>query len=74
MKWLVTGSSGYIGQHVVLSMLEQGLNLIGVDSVEQDKDSPLSNKFKQFHFNILETSAVIEIMESEKCEGIIKTN
>ena len=71
MKWLVTGSSGYIGQHVVLSMLEQGLNLIGVDSVEQDKDSPLSNKFKQFHFNILETSAVIEIMESEKCEGII---
>ena len=71
MKWLVTGSSGYIGQHVVLSMLEQGLNLIGIDSVEQGKNSLLSGKFKQFQLNISDTSEVIDLILNEKCEGII---
>lgn len=71
MKWLVTGSSGYIGQHVVLNMLEHGLSVIGVDSVEHDKDTPVSNSFKQFQFDISNTSEVLDLLVNEKCEGII---
>lgn len=71
MKWLITGSSGYIGQHVMLSMLEHGINAIGVDSQLQDIDTPAYNSFKQFQLDVSKTSEVLDLIAIERCEGII---
>jgi len=37
MAILVTGSSGYIGQHVVLELIDKGEEVVGIDRVESPK-------------------------------------
>jgi outer membrane protein TolC len=71
MKWLVTGSSGYIGQHVILSMLENGFELVGMDAIKPDKDSNVASKIKHFQIDLMDTPEVMKLIQNEKCQGII---
>ena len=38
MKVLVTGANGYIGRHVVISLLDKGADVIACDIVTNDVD------------------------------------
>jgi len=71
MKWLVTGSSGYIGQHVILSMLENGFEVVGMDAIKPDQHSPVASKIKHYQMDLLDIPEVLELIKNEKCQGII---
>lgn len=71
MTWLVTGSSGYIGQHVVEQFLLSGLAVIGLDSKKCPISSPLCNKFKVYLGDICDQLFVSEVFKKESIVGIV---
>jgi UDP-glucose 4-epimerase len=71
MTWLVTGSSGYIGQHVVEQFLSNGLNVIGLDTKKFPINSPLNNKVKVYLGDICNQLFVSEVLKKESIVGII---
>lgn len=44
---IVTGSCGYIGKHIAISLIAQGYNLIAVDYDVTDKSTKVLNEFKK---------------------------
>ena len=71
MTWLVTGASGYIGQHVVQQLLLNGLEVIGLDSNPLPVDSPLIAKCKFYSGDICKVDLISEILEKNSITGII---
>jgi UDP-glucose 4-epimerase len=71
MAWLVTGSSGYIGQHVIEQFLVNGFEVIGIDSRKPSIDSPLKSQFKVYLGDICDRLAVSEIFKNETIVGIV---
>lgn len=71
MTWLVTGSSGYIGQHVVEQFLSKGLEVIGLDTKKCPIDSPLSDTFKFYLGDICDQLFVSEVLKKESIVGIV---
>ncbi len=71
MTWLVTGSSGYIGQHVVQQFLSNGLEVIGLDRKESPINSPLNSKIKVYLGDICNHLFVSEVFKKESIVGII---
>jgi len=69
--WLVTGGAGYIGAHVVKSLLENDFKVVIVD----DLSTGLARKVPQNvifeKIDIAETSKLAQIMKSHKVEGVI---
>jgi UDP-glucose 4-epimerase len=71
MTWLVTGSSGFIGQHVVEQFLMSGFEVIGLDSKKCPIGSPLNNTFKFYLGDICNQLFVSEVFKEESIFGII---
>lgn len=81
MTWLVTGSAGYLGSHVCLSMLKNGQSVLGIDSLINSDESRMLSLMEdfprsQFIFRKCDISSQIdiEILLKEldlKVEGII---
>jgi UDP-glucose 4-epimerase len=69
--WLVTGGAGYIGAHVVKSLLEKDFKVVIVD----DLSTGLARKVPQNvifeKIDIVETNKLAQIMKSNKVEGVI---
>jgi UDP-glucose 4-epimerase len=69
--WLVTGGAGYIGAHVVKSLLEKDFKVVIVD----DLSTGLARKVPQNvifeKIDIAETNKLAQIMKSNKVEGVI---
>jgi len=78
---LVTGTAGFIGFHLSERLLQEGVGVIGVDSLNDYYDVEVKNKRneilkknKNYHFyktNIAEYEKLSKIIEKEKPEAII---
>ena len=68
---LITGVAGFIGFHLAKSLLDSGLNICGVDEVNDYYDIKLKNdrlnilkKYSKFRFNKLDISNLSELREA----------
>jgi UDP-glucose 4-epimerase len=71
MKWLVTGSSGYIAQHVIEQFLLDGLEVIGIDSKILSDSSPIKNKFKHYVGDICDEVFISRVFKDESIKGVV---
>ncbi|OBU12767.1 NAD-dependent epimerase [Morganella psychrotolerans] len=75
MKYLVTGSAGFIGFYVAKKLLEHGFNVVGIDNINDYYDVSL----KQSRLNILKmfdnfSFYKIDISDKEKMAILFKEN
>ncbi len=81
MRILLTGSSGFIGYHLAETLLSEGHEVIGVDSLndyydpllKQKRNEALSafSKYRFHSFDIAEESALSDLVGTEKPDQII---
>ena len=71
MTWLVTGSSGYIGQHVIEQFLSNGFKVIGIDLRKSSIDSLLNSHFNLHVGDICDQLFVSQVFQSESIVGIV---
>jgi len=71
MSWLVTGSSGYIGQHVIQQLLLNGFEVIGLDSRPISNSSPLIGRFNSSVGDICNQELISKILNTHEIVGII---
>jgi len=70
-KWLVTGGAGYIGAHVVKSLLDNDLEVVIVDDLSTGLKRKIPNSVKFYELNISKTAQLTNILISEKIDGVI---
>ncbi|MGH3653632.1 UDP-glucose 4-epimerase GalE [Glutamicibacter sp.] len=71
MSWLVTGGAGYIGSHVVRSLLAAGLDPVVVDSMSSGVHGFVPEQVPFYQLNILQTEKLVEIMKRHEVTGVI---
>jgi len=69
--WLVTGGAGYIGAHVVKSLLENDFKVVIVDDLSTGLARKVPPNVVFEKIDIAETNKLAQIMKSNKVEGII---
>jgi UDP-glucose 4-epimerase len=69
--WLVTGGAGYIGAHVVKSLLENNFKVVIVDDLSTGLARKVPPNVIFEKIDIAETSKLAQIMKSHKVEGVI---
>lgn len=69
MRWLVTGGAGYIGSHVVQSLLSSGYEVSVVDNLSTGNINRLPPEINFFHSDILDTPSLTHAMKD--CNGVI---
>ena len=69
--WLVTGGAGYIGAHVVKSLLENDFKVVIVDDLSTGLAQKVPPNVVFEKIDIAETNKLAQIMKSNKVEGII---
>lgn len=70
-KWLVTGGAGYIGAHVVKSLLENNFEFVIVDDLSTGLERKIPQNIKLYKINISNTLELTNILRNEKIEGVI---
>jgi UDP-glucose 4-epimerase len=76
---LLTGSTGYIGSHTAVALLEAGFDVIGVDnysrslkSVSQRIQEISGKTYNQHHVDLVDTEALAAVLAKEsKIDGVI---
>ncbi len=69
--WLVTGGAGYIGAHVVKSLLEKDFKVVIVDDLSTGLVRKVPQNVVFEKIDIAETNKLAQIMKSNKVEGVI---
>ena len=69
--WLVTGGAGYIGAHVVKSLLENDFRVVIVDDLSTGLARKVPPNVVFEKIDIAETNKLAQIMKSNKVEGVI---
>ena len=69
--WLVTGGAGYIGAHVVKSLLENDFKVVIVDDLSTGLARKVPSNVVFEKIDIAETNKLAQIMKSNKVEGVI---
>ncbi|CNC18849.1 UDP-glucose 4-epimerase [Yersinia intermedia] len=78
MRVLVTGGAGYIGSHTVLTLLEQGIDVIVLDNLVNSSDESLSRVSKIcgrkpifYQGDILDRACVKRIFSNHEIDSVI---
>ena len=81
MKFLVTGSAGFIGYFVCAKLLEQGYDVVGIDnfndyystSLKHDRIAQLDqyDQFKNFTIDLADREKIEALFENEKFTHVI---
>lgn len=81
MKVLVTGSAGFIGSHVVMSLLSRGDDVVGLDNMNDYYDVRLKKarldrfaghkNFSQVHADLADREAVDEVFATHRPDRVI---
>jgi UDP-glucose 4-epimerase len=69
--WLVTGGAGYIGAHVVKSLLDNDFKVVIVDDLSTGLARKVPQNVVFEKIDIAETNKLAQIMKSNKVEGVI---
>ena len=69
--WLVTGGAGYIGAHVVKSLLENDFKVVIVDDLSTGLARKVPSNVVFEKIDIAETNKLAQIMKSNRVEGVI---
>ena len=69
--WLVTGGAGYIGAHVVKSLLDNDFKVVIVDDLSTGLARKVPPKVVFEKIDIADTNKLAQIMKSNKVEGVI---
>jgi UDP-glucose 4-epimerase len=69
--WLVTGGAGYIGAHVVKSLLENDFKVVIVDDLSTGLARKVPSNVVFEKIDIAETNKLAQIMKSNIVEGVI---
>ena len=64
MKILLTGGAGYIGSHVVLSLLDQKHQVTIIDNFSNGHQALIPKNVKYFNCNINDTNQITKILKS----------
>lgn len=70
-KILVTGANGFLGQHLVHLLLQQGYNVIALGKGECRLTVPANSPFKYYNADITDDFLVNSILEKEKPQTVI---
>ena len=71
MKILVVGGAGYIGSHAVKQLIENGDEVIVVDSLETGHLESVPKNVTFYHVDIRNKEALKAVFEKEKVDGVI---
>ncbi len=71
MAVLVTGGAGYIGSHMVLNLVDAGVETIVLDSLVTGFDWAVDDRARLVEGNIEDTGFVTDLIKAEKIEEIV---
>ena len=71
MKILLTGGAGYIGSHVLLSILEKNYKVVVVDDLSTGNINLIPEGIKHIKCNINEKDKISNIIQSEKFDILL---
>jgi UDP-glucose 4-epimerase len=67
---LVTGGAGYIGSHTVLQLVDQGYDVVVVDSLVRGYRDAVDPKLLRV-VDLHDTEGLVKIMEEKPCDAVI---
>lgn len=71
VTWLVTGAAGYIGSHVVRSLLAVGHGVLAVDDLSTGLPGRLPTAASLHVLDVRDTAGLVDLMEDARVAGVI---
>ncbi len=67
---IVTGGAGYIGSHTVLQLIDQGYDVVVVDSLERGRRDAVAPEILRA-VDLHDTGSLVKILEEKPCDAVI---
>ena len=71
MNILLTGGAGYIGSHVLLSIIKKGHGVTVIDNLSTGNKGLIPNKIKHINCNINDEETISKILKSERFDILL---
>ncbi len=71
MKILLTGGAGYIGSHVLLSILEQGHKVVVIDDLSTGNKNLIPEKIELINCNINNEEKIGKVLQQQKFDILL---
>lgn len=71
MAWLITGGAGYIGSHVVQSVLQAGMEAVVIDDLSSGHREFVPTEVPFFQGNLLNAGVLAAAFDAKPIEGVI---